>query len=208
MSAAPPRHHWIVRVTHWVNAVALTIMVGSGLRIFNAYPAFARKGETFCCYPFEGHEIPGLAHLRRLAGRRAPLALRDDVGAGRQRARLPRLRLPARRVARPRPAARRRSATRWEMVRFYLALRKDHPHQGKHNALQRPRTSRCRRRRGRRGVGAGDLEAGAARAAHAPPRRLRVGPLLALPGDAGARRAHVRTRLHGVRGRSVLAARR
>ena len=37
------RHHWIVRVTHWVNVVALTIMVGSGLRIFNAYPAFARK---------------------------------------------------------------------------------------------------------------------------------------------------------------------
>jgi len=29
-------------------------MVGSGLRIFNAYPKFARKGETFCCYPFDG----------------------------------------------------------------------------------------------------------------------------------------------------------
>ncbi len=33
-------------------------MIGSGLRIFNAYPAFARRGETFCCYPFEGHPIP------------------------------------------------------------------------------------------------------------------------------------------------------
>ena len=52
------RHHVIVRITHWVNAIALAIMVGSGLRIFNAYPAFARKGETFCCYPFEGHRIP------------------------------------------------------------------------------------------------------------------------------------------------------
>ena len=28
------------------------------MRIFNAYPAFHRKGETFCCYPFEGHAIP------------------------------------------------------------------------------------------------------------------------------------------------------
>jgi len=37
------RHHWIVRVTHWVNAVALTLMVGSGLRIFNASPAFAPR---------------------------------------------------------------------------------------------------------------------------------------------------------------------
>ena len=41
------RHHAVVRITHWVNVIALTIMIGSGLRIFNAYPAFARKGETF-----------------------------------------------------------------------------------------------------------------------------------------------------------------
>ncbi len=52
------RHHWIVRLTRWVNAVAVVIMVGSGLRIFNAYPAFARRGETFCCYPWEGMAIP------------------------------------------------------------------------------------------------------------------------------------------------------
>jgi thiosulfate reductase cytochrome b subunit len=58
MSETNRRHHVVVRITHWVNVVALTIMIGSGLRIFNAYPAFARKGETFCCYPFEGHRIP------------------------------------------------------------------------------------------------------------------------------------------------------
>ena len=52
------RHHWIVRVTHWVNAIALVLMIGSGLRIFNAYPKFARRGERFCCYPFEGKPIP------------------------------------------------------------------------------------------------------------------------------------------------------
>src|SRR5687767_9019235 len=56
--ATRPRHHWIVRVTHWVNVVALGLMITSGLRIFNAYPAFARRGETFCCYPFEGKAIP------------------------------------------------------------------------------------------------------------------------------------------------------
>ena len=52
------RHHAVVRITHWVNVVALTIMVGSGLRIFDAYPAFARRGETFCCYPFAHDQIP------------------------------------------------------------------------------------------------------------------------------------------------------
>ena len=50
MTEDRPRHHWIVRVTHWVNAVALTIMVASGLRIFIAYPKFARKGAS-CSMP-------------------------------------------------------------------------------------------------------------------------------------------------------------
>ena len=39
-------HPLVVRITHWVNVVALTIMIASGLRIFNAYPAFARRGES------------------------------------------------------------------------------------------------------------------------------------------------------------------
>lgn len=32
------RHAWPVRVTHWINALAIFIMVGSGLNIFNAHP--------------------------------------------------------------------------------------------------------------------------------------------------------------------------
>lgn len=32
------RHAWPVRLTHWVNALTLFIMVGSGLNIFNAHP--------------------------------------------------------------------------------------------------------------------------------------------------------------------------
>ena len=41
------RNHWVIRLTHWVNVVAVVIMAGSGMRIFNAHPAFARPGESF-----------------------------------------------------------------------------------------------------------------------------------------------------------------
>ncbi len=132
------RHHWIVRVTHWVNAVALTIMIGSGLRIFNAYPAFARKGETFCCYPFEGRPIPDfLTFGGWLAGARNwhfammwVLALNGLVYLtfiylhGEWRDLVPRR-------GDPRDA--------WEMIKFYLFARPDHPRRkgGKHNALQK-----------------------------------------------------------------------
>ncbi|MDE3127724.1 MAG: cytochrome b/b6 domain-containing protein [Gemmatimonadota bacterium] len=132
----PTRHHWMVRVTHWVNAFALTLMVASGLRIFNAYPAFARKGETFCCYPFAGHPAPDwLTFGGWLAGARhwhfAAMWLLVANGLaylgfvylhGEWRDLVPR---------------RGQLRDAWEMLRFYLFVRKDHPHQGKHNALQR-----------------------------------------------------------------------
>lgn len=130
------RHHWIVRVTHWVNVVAFIVMVGSGLRIFNAYPAFARKGSTFCCYPFEHRAIPAwLTFGAWLGGARhwhfAMMWVIVLTGLvylgfiylhGEWRDLVP-----------------RRSDPRdsWEMVKFYLFVRKDHPRQGKHNALQK-----------------------------------------------------------------------
>jgi Ni/Fe-hydrogenase b-type cytochrome subunit len=130
------RHHAVVRITHWVNVIALTVMIGSGLRIFNAYPAFARKGETFCCYPFERTPIPAAFTFGGwLAGARNwhfammwVLVLNGLVylgfiylhGEWRDL-------VPRRGVARD----------SIEMVKFYLTLRKDHPRQGKHNALQR-----------------------------------------------------------------------
>ena len=130
------RHHWVVRITHWVNAVALTIMIGSGLRIFNASPAFARKGETFCCYPFEHASIPSAFTFGGwLAGARNwhfammwVLVLNGLVYLGfiylhgEWRDLVPRRGMV-------------RDAV--EMLRFYLFLRRDHPVQGKHNALQR-----------------------------------------------------------------------
>ena len=130
------RHHPVVRITHWVNAIALTIMVGSGLRIFNAYPAFARKGESFCCYPFEHTPIPDkLTFGGWLAGARnwhfammwvlvvngiVYLAFIYLHGEWRDL-------VPCRGIFRD----------SIEMIKFYLVLRRDHPRQGKHNALQR-----------------------------------------------------------------------
>lgn len=131
-----PRHHWVVRVTHWVSAVALTIMVGSGLRIFNAYPAFARKGETFCCYPFEGQSIPAMLTFGGwLAGARQwhfammwVLIANGLIYLG-----FIYLHGDWRDVV-PRRGFFRNTA---EMIKFYLFVRKRHPRQGKYNALQR-----------------------------------------------------------------------
>ncbi len=130
------RHHWVVRVTHWVAVVAITIMVGSGLRIFNAYPAFARRGQSFCCYPFAGKPIPNwLTFGGWLGGARHwhfammwLLVLDGLVYLGF-------LYLHGEwRDLVPRKGDLRDSIA---MVRFYLFITKHHPHQGKHNALQK-----------------------------------------------------------------------
>lgn len=136
MASLTHRHHWIVRLTHWVNAVALVVMVGSGLRIFNAYPAFARKGETFALNPWEGTPIPSwLTFGEWLGGARhwhfammwvlvvnGLLYLGFVYLHGEWRDLVP-----------------RRGTLRdaWAMLRFYVWLDRAHPRQGKHNALQR-----------------------------------------------------------------------
>ncbi|HYW30368.1 MAG TPA: cytochrome b/b6 domain-containing protein [Gemmatimonas sp.] len=132
-----PRHHWIVRLSHWVNAIAFTIMVGSGLRIFNAYPAFHRKGDAaFPLWPFEGTPAPAWLTFGTFLGNArmwhfAMMWVLVATGLlyvgfiylhGEWRDLLPRR-------GDPRDA--------WEMIRFYTLARKDHPRQGKHNALQK-----------------------------------------------------------------------
>jgi Ni/Fe-hydrogenase b-type cytochrome subunit len=130
------RHHWVVRVTHWVNAVALTVMVASGLGIFNASPEFAPKGGTFCCWPFEGTPVPAsLTFGGWLEGSRrwhfammwvlvvnglVYLAFVYLHGEWRDLV--------------PRRGDLRDS---WQMIKYYLFAVKDHPRQGKHNALQK-----------------------------------------------------------------------
>jgi len=36
-------HSWVVRVCHWLTAVSLFVLIGSGLRIFIAFPSFGPK---------------------------------------------------------------------------------------------------------------------------------------------------------------------
>ena len=129
-------HHPVVRITHWVNAVALTIMIGSGLRIFNAYPAFARRGETFCCYPWEHKPIPNVFTFGGwLGGARnwhfammwvlvvnGLIYLSFMYLHGEWREVVPRKSFPRDALA---------------MMSYYLFIRKRHPVQGKYNALQR-----------------------------------------------------------------------
>jgi Ni/Fe-hydrogenase b-type cytochrome subunit len=130
------RHHWVVRLTHWINVIALPIMIASGLRIFNAYPAFARRGESFCCYPWEGKAIPAtLTFGGWLAGARnwhfammwvlvvnGLVYLAFVYLHGEWRDLVPRR-------GDPRDAV--------EMLQFYFFRRSQHPRQGKHNALQK-----------------------------------------------------------------------
>lgn len=130
------RHSSIVRVTHWVNVIAVFVMVGSGLRIFNAYPRFAPRGGTFCCYPFEGQPMPDwMTFGRWLGGARhwhfammwvlvvnGILYLTYIYLHGEWRDLTPR---------------RGDARSAWEMIKFYVFVRRDHPEQGKHNALQR-----------------------------------------------------------------------
>lgn len=130
------RHHWIVRVTHWVNVVAVVVMVGSGFRIFNAYPAFARKGELFCCYPWEGQPIPAwLTFGGWLAGARNWHFAMMWVLVVNGLVYLTFVYLHGEwRDLVPRRGDIRDSA---QMVKFYAFRRDTHPRQGKHNALQR-----------------------------------------------------------------------
>lgn len=130
------RHHWIVRVTHWMSAVAFFIMVGSGLRIFNAYPAFHRRGELFCCYPFEGTPIPAWATFGGwLGGARHWHFAMMWVLVANGLVYLAFIYLHGEwRDLVPRKGDLRDTA---EMIRFYVFARKDHPIQGKHNALQK-----------------------------------------------------------------------
>lgn len=136
MAELVKRTHWIVRLTHWVNVVAVVIMAGSGMRIFNAHPAFARPGETFRLNPWDGHPIPDwLTFGAWLGGARhwhfammwilvanGLLYLGFIYLHGEWRDLAPR---------------RRDAHDAIEMIKFYLFVRKDHPLQGKHNALQK-----------------------------------------------------------------------
>jgi thiosulfate reductase cytochrome b subunit len=136
MAELVKRNHWIVRLTHWVNLVAIIVMAGSGMRIFNAHPAFARPGESFPLYPWEGTPIPAwLTFGAWLGGARhwhfAMMWLL--VANGLLYLGFLFLHGEWRDIAPRRGDAR----DAIEMIKFYLFVRRDHPRQGKHNALQK-----------------------------------------------------------------------
>ncbi len=130
------RHHWIVRLTHWSAFVLIFGMVASGLQIYRAYARFGERGGPYYPNPFQDVAFPEWARLGGwLAGGLNwhfflmwPLMV---VGAlylgylvifGEWKKVL----FEPRDI---RPAI--------EMQKYYLRLRKDHPPQGKHNALQK-----------------------------------------------------------------------
>lgn len=131
------RHHGIVRLTHWLTAVLLLGMITSGLQIYGAFRHFGIRGEPYLVpNPFDGYVFPEWARLGGwLAGGlnwhfalawpfvlTGLVYLAFLVASGEWRSLL----------FRPRdvPAA-------WRMQLYYLRLRKEHPPQGKHNALQK-----------------------------------------------------------------------
>jgi thiosulfate reductase cytochrome b subunit len=131
------RHHWIVRLTHWVNTVVLIGMMASGLQIYGAFPRFGLRGTRLGVpNPFEGHNLPQWARLGGwLAGGLNwhfflmwPLALNGLLYL------LYLLFSGELKTLAFRPSDVPRAL---QMQLYYLRLRKEHPPQGKHNALQK-----------------------------------------------------------------------
>jgi thiosulfate reductase cytochrome b subunit len=131
------RHHGIVRVTHWLTAALLLGMIGSGLQIYGAYRHFGPRGDVYPLpNPWDGKSFPQWARLGGwlAAGLNWHFALAWPfvitglvylgflAFTGEWRSLLFRFRDIG-------PA--------WQMQRYYLRLRPEHPVQGKHNPLQK-----------------------------------------------------------------------
>lgn len=56
--ARPVGQPWPIRVTHWLNAVLIVILAGSGLQILVAFPSLGARGDPYSWYPFHGVAPP------------------------------------------------------------------------------------------------------------------------------------------------------
>ena len=118
------QHPFIIRATHWVNFIALGLMVLSGLRIYNAsqiwsfripdaftlggWLAGARQWHFFAMWLFVVNGLVWILYnILSKHGRRTTMFLRNDVSGI----------LP--------------------MILYYLRIRKDHPPTQKYNSLQK-----------------------------------------------------------------------
>src|SRR2546425_4664407 len=61
--AGVKRHHWIVRLTHWLTFVVLAGMIMSGLQIYTAYARFGERDGPSYVNAFEGHGFPRWSRL-------------------------------------------------------------------------------------------------------------------------------------------------
>lgn len=136
MKPSVRRHHWIVRLTHWTTFVCVFGMIASGLQIYRAYSRFGDRGGPYLPSPFQDAAFPKWTRLGGwLAGGlnwhfflmwplvgAGLLYLAFLVFGGEWRKLLfgPGDVKPA--IA---------------MTKYYLRLTKEHPPQGKHNALQK-----------------------------------------------------------------------
>ena len=130
------RHHGIVRFAHWANALLLVGLIGSGLQIYMSFPHFGPRGGPYFPNPWDGKPFPARVMLGGwLAGGlnwhfalawpfilTGLLYLAYLAFTGEWRSLL----------FRPRDVPRA-----WQMQLYYLKLRREHPPQGKHNALQK-----------------------------------------------------------------------
>src|SRR6267378_2679883 len=129
------RHHWIVRVTHWVWFLSVFGMIASGLQIYRAYAMFGERGGPYFPSPFDDAAFPQWARLGGwLAGGLNwhfflmwPLmgAAAEYLGY-----------LIYSRELKKLVFRRKDLQPAIDMAKYYLKLRKEHPPQGKHNALQ------------------------------------------------------------------------
>lgn len=58
MTERPRPQPWPVRLTHWMNAVLLVVMAGSGLQILVAYPYQGARGALYPWFPLQGWVPP------------------------------------------------------------------------------------------------------------------------------------------------------
>lgn len=130
------RHHLIVRFTHWAAFILIFGMIASGLQIYRAYPRFGERGGPYLANPFQDTVFPLWARLGGwLAGGlnwhftlmwpliAAGLLYIVYLAVSGEWRKL---------FFRPRDLG-----SALAMTMYYLRIRKEHPPQGKHNALQK-----------------------------------------------------------------------
>ncbi len=130
------RHHWLVRATHWSAFVLIFGMIASGLQIYRAYPRFGERGGPYLPNAFQDTVFPLWSRLGGwLAGGinwhftlMWPLIAVGLLYVGYLTISAEWRKL----LFRPRDAKRAVA-----MTRYYLRIDKEHPAQGKHNALQK-----------------------------------------------------------------------